>query len=180
MRLVFNEKKAIQVASFFLEQANNTLNYMKLLKFMYLTERTSLSKFRRPVTYDVYYSLDYGPILSETLDLIKGEKISIWHDYISLPQNYTVNLIKPNDFRELSNNEKKIIEKIFSKFNFMDPFEISAYTHIFPEWQNPKGSHILIEIKDILAAEKKSQEYIDDVIDELENRKSLDELIFSV
>jgi hypothetical protein len=43
---------------------------MKLIKSLYLADRTALIRLFRPVTFDSYCSLPYGPNLSRTLNLI--------------------------------------------------------------------------------------------------------------
>ncbi|MCP9629227.1 Panacea domain-containing protein [Rhodopseudomonas palustris] len=44
------------------------------VKFLYLADREHLARFGRPITYDNYYALWYGPVASKALDLIEGDK----------------------------------------------------------------------------------------------------------
>ena len=73
----FREEKATALASFFLEKAGGELEYLKLLKLMYLVERESLRVLSASVTGDVFYSMKHGPVMSATFDLgsIGSEKI---------------------------------------------------------------------------------------------------------
>ena len=48
----FNEAKAVQIAGFFLRLAGGEMNYMKLIKLMYLVDRTALAEWGRSLTYD--------------------------------------------------------------------------------------------------------------------------------
>ena len=57
MNLAFNEKKATQAAAIFLRLAGNELNYMVLIKYLYLVDRKALSEWGRPITNDRYYSM---------------------------------------------------------------------------------------------------------------------------
>src|ERR1022692_1541243 len=43
------------------------MNYMLLIKLLYLLDRRALSLWGRPVTGDDYFSMKYGPVLSEVL-----------------------------------------------------------------------------------------------------------------
>ena len=70
MRLRFDEKKATQAASGFLVLSGGKLNYLKLIKLLYLLDRATLLAWGRTVTGDHYYSMKHGPVLSEVLDLI--------------------------------------------------------------------------------------------------------------
>src|SRR5690349_1605434 len=44
------------------------------VKFFYLADREHLARYGRPITYDNYYALWYGPVASKALDLIEGDK----------------------------------------------------------------------------------------------------------
>jgi uncharacterized phage-associated protein len=64
----FSEKKAAQVAAFFLYRAGGQLEILKLMKLMYLAERGSYEKFGEPMIGDKLVSMDNGPVLSITLN----------------------------------------------------------------------------------------------------------------
>ncbi len=97
------------------------MSYMKLLKLLYLVDREALLRWGRPVSTDRYVSMDRGPVLSKTLDLInEGAEDNIgriWAKYISSPLgDHEVELVQPdppND--ELSRAEEKLITEIFEK-----------------------------------------------------------------
>jgi len=174
MKQVFNERKATQVAASFIKLCGGRLNYMKLIKLMYLAERQALLKWGRPITYDSYFSLDRGPILSTTLDLIKKVRQPnsdhTWFEYISAPKDYEVTLCKdcPND--DLSEVEESLINKIFQKYKQSDEWDLVNHLHdILPEWKFPNGSSIPITYKDILIAGGKSEEEIESIEEEISN-----------
>src|SRR5690242_6025860 len=96
MMMRFNEKKATQAAAQFLRLANGRMNYMKLIKLLYIADREALLRWGRPITTDVYFSMKHGPVLSEVLDLISegpdpffGE--TFWSRHIS-KEDYDVSL----------------------------------------------------------------------------------------
>ena len=74
MRLPFNEKKATQAAAYLLRLRGGRMSYMKLIKLLYLADRISLNRRGRPITTDRYVSMDRGPVLSRTLNLITEER----------------------------------------------------------------------------------------------------------
>lgn len=47
----FNEKKAIQIAAVFVKRVG-VINYVKLIKLMYLSDRKALLNWERPITGD--------------------------------------------------------------------------------------------------------------------------------
>jgi hypothetical protein len=113
----FNEKKTTQAATRFLSLAGGRMNYMLLIKLLYLLDRRALGQWGRPVTGDDYFSMKYGPVLSEVLDLITDmpdpEGASYWAKHVSDPVHYVVELIVDPGDDELSEAEEKAIEATF-------------------------------------------------------------------
>ena len=96
-RMRFNEKKATQAAARFLRHSNGRMNYMKLIKLLYIADRDALTRWGRPITTDSYFSLKHGPVLSQVLDLITEEPNPLacrtfWSEHISDPEHYSVSL----------------------------------------------------------------------------------------
>ena len=72
MALIFNEKKATQAAARFLKLSGGTMNYMILIKDLYLLDRTALLNWGRLVTCDDIYEMKFGPVLSQIHDLMQA------------------------------------------------------------------------------------------------------------
>jgi len=49
------------------------MSYLKLIKLLYIIDREALLRWGRPLTGDRYVSMDHGPVLSQTLNLITEE-----------------------------------------------------------------------------------------------------------
>ena len=173
MRLRFNEAKVTQAAGLFLKKRGGKMSYMKLLKLLYLTDREALVRWGRPVTTDVYVSMDHGPVLSKTLDIINEGPDSIegriWAQYISAASNYEVSLLEDTPTTELSRAEEKLIDEIFCKFGAYSRWQIRDYVHTLPEWTDPHGSAVPIRYSDILVAAKKTEEEVESILEELRN-----------
>jgi len=174
MKPVYNERKATQVAASFIKLCGGKLNYMKLIKLMYLAEREALLNWGRPITYDSYFSLKHGPILSTTLDLINEGKQPdleyIWFKYISAPNDYEVILYEDCPCDDLSEAEESLINLIFQKYGHFGKWELVDLLHsVLPEWKNPNGSSIPITYRDILIAGGKSEEEIKFIEEEISN-----------
>jgi uncharacterized phage-associated protein len=45
------------------------------VKFFYLADREHLARHGRPITFDAYYALSYGPVASKTLDIIHKNSV---------------------------------------------------------------------------------------------------------
>ena len=59
--MAFREDKATALAAAFLERAGGELEYLKLLKLMYLAERESLRVLGSSLMEDTFVSMKHGP-----------------------------------------------------------------------------------------------------------------------
>lgn len=182
MRLPFNETKATQAAAHLLALRGGRMSYLKLIKLLYLADRTALLRWGRPITTDRYVSLDRGPVLSRVLDLATdgdepGEP-SIWADHIGEPANYEVALKSDPGRDELSEAELAVLNEIFQAHGAKSRWELVDLTHTLPEWKNPQGSAIPISVRDILKAGGKTEIEIAAIEDEIEG-VALAEAVFT-
>ncbi|SRR6266404_1094115 len=174
----FDETKTTQAAARFLRLAGGELNYMLLIKLLYMLDREALLRWGRPVSFDSFYSMYLGPMLSTVHDLITEPPIpqeeNLWNNVISSPDNYSVKLLKDIGTENLSEDEDELIDQLFAKFGEPyknKPFELVELLHKnLPEWKKvEKGERLPLAIKDILLAGKKSAEDIRAIEDELES-----------
>ena len=52
------------------------MEYIKLIKLMYLVDRAALNERGWPISTDVYVSMAHGPVLSRTYDLIREHSVN--------------------------------------------------------------------------------------------------------
>jgi uncharacterized phage-associated protein len=152
----FREDKTTQAAAQFLKLHRGKLNHMKLIKLLYLTDREALIRWGRPVTFDWYVSMDHGPVLSFTLNLINTQPIpgepTYWHKFISERKNHEVRLVHDAPSDELSRAEIQLMGEINAQFGKMNQWQLVEHVHTLPEWHDPEGSALPIEVEDILRA----------------------------
>ena len=155
MRRNYCEEKTTQAACYLLRAHEGSMSYMKLIKLLYLADRSALLRYGRPITYDNYYSLDRGPILSRTLGLITEGPMNgvgdYWDRFISKPMGYKV-FISGNDcpLDDLSEAECEILHRVYSKLGHMNKWHLVDYLHAnLPEWEDPHGSSLPITWDDI-------------------------------
>jgi len=172
MVLRFNERRATEAAAKFLKLRGGRMSYLKLIKLLYLLDREALLGWGRPVTTDRYVSMDNGPVVSRIYGLIREEPAPgtdpVWRQFISAPSNYEVSLTAEPETEELSPVEESLIEDIFAKYGKLSRWNLVDLSHDLAEWQDPKGSAIPIEYRDILRAGKKTESEIAAVESELE------------
>ncbi len=172
MPVSYREDRATQAASRLIQLHGGSINVMKLIKLLYYLDRTALIRWGRPVTFDFYFSLNHGPILSVTLDNINAEPgpygPEYWSQYIGERHNHDVALLKPAPVDQLSRAEERLIEEIFETYGHMNQWQLSELSHRLPEWKHPEGSNRPIAIEDILRGENFSDEEVTDILDGLE------------
>jgi len=155
---MFEIEIAGQIAAWFLHKERGPMPHLKLMKLLYIVERTSIQKNGYPILGDKLFSMDHGPVLSITLNYMKGEFVSPdngWDKWVSPVQDHEVSLAReynPKDLDFLSEATLEILAEVWDNFGYMDQWEIRDHTHGFPEWQDPSGSSQKITYKELLDA----------------------------
>jgi uncharacterized phage-associated protein len=171
MPITYREDKATQASARLLQLAGGRLNHMKLVKLLYLADRKALLQFGRPITFDWYVSMPHGPVLSFTLDKINDSpapnETSYWHRFISERRDHQVTLLGPAPRDQLSPAEEQLLDAVWQEFGTMNQWELRDYSHSLPEWRDPKGSSLPIQISDILLGEGFSEDEAREVLDTL-------------
>ena len=162
-KLNFNEAKATQVAALLIQhRGSNRMKFLKLIKLMYLVDREALTRWGRPVTTDHHVSMDKGPVLSNVYRLINEEPYpgEYWSQFIARSNDYDVELVRLPGDDELSAAEEGLIAEVFETNGHKNRWQLVEELHSVPEWRDPHGSMIAIELRDILSAVGRNEEDI--------------------
>lgn len=176
----FNEQKATEAATLLLHMHGGSSDYWWIIKMLYLIDREAFKRWERPITYDFYESLRYGPVLMTVYNIIvKNFPSTFWKRYIvTRGKDKMVQLNgSPARIRKLSRAEVGLINELFEEFGGLGGDELVDYTHTLPEWRDPHGSRIPIELPDLLKVLNYSQEDIKRISSELKAEESLDMLL---
>ena len=168
MQFVFEEQKTAQAAAYLMSLRDGQMPYMKLIKLLYLADRQSIVETGYPITGDLLISMDRGPVLSNVLDFIHYGTSDAWKQYISGPRDFDVHLIAAPDTTALSEYEVDLLKEVDAKYGHFDQWQIVKYVHTLPEWEDPHGSSILIDVRVILREAGKSDEEIRQVASQVE------------
>lgn len=164
MSSLFDERKAAQVAAYFLIRAAKkgaNITLLKLMKLMYLAERLSYERFCFPIIGDALVSMPHGPVLSRTLDLMNFGSLKEngeWDSLVAEKAGRDMSLnghdnLTIDDLRELSESDIEVLDSIWEKFGRMSAIQLREYTHNSdncPEWQDPDGSSVPIQLDTLL------------------------------
>lgn len=166
----FNQRKATEATAYLLSKTSDNREYLLLiLKLLYIAERRALQQWGRLITWDHFVSMDHGPVLSQTYNLISGseKRSEIWDRFISDKSDHKISLREMPEIEELSRAELKLLDSVYCEFGAMDRWDLVELTHSFPEWKNPFGSAFPIHLDEILRAENTSPERINQISEEL-------------
>lgn len=180
------KEKVLQLIWLFAEKLGGSISDVKLMKLLYFTDRLSLITSGHPISYDDYFSLNRGPILSKTKNLIDTYSDP---DYKYLfnpselsksPKGYPVKNITSKsiavDFDYLSEIDIQIASNVFDAIGSLDDDEIVNYSHrkdICPEWTWPDGSSIPINIANIFSSIGLTEEEIAVQVEEVNYHKKI-------
>ena len=180
----FREDKATQAARLLIQKEGGVINYMKLIKLMYVADRKRILEKGRSITFDTYFSLDNGPVPSRIYELITcgtdPRVTSTWHQYISVPSNYEVGFKGEScPLNALSESEIDTLNQVYDELGHLDQWELRDWSHEnLDEWtsddscrnrsRNPEGSSIPIRYHDILIRGGKTEREADEIEKELE------------
>lgn len=155
---MLNEEKAAQVAHYFACMSGRQINVLKLMKLMYLSDRSFIQQFGRSITKDHFVSMNNGPVLSGTLDLMNGARLDqkVWNSLLSDKANHNISSTHysyEDHVGALSKAELKVMASVWDEFGEMNQWQLVEYTHKHcSEWEDPSGSAKPIHFSSVLKA----------------------------
>src|SRR6266481_6666490 len=99
--------KAIQAIGVLLRYDGvRRMNYMRLLKLLYIADREALKETGRPITGGPVAAMERGPVLEEVYDLIRGQhrEMPLWSQFFRKERYDLIELAEP-DVGQLSKYE---------------------------------------------------------------------------
>ncbi|EJC4648102.1 SocA family protein [Salmonella enterica] len=154
------------MAAYLLSKSGKEMAFVKLMKLLYLSDRKSLENYGYSISGDRFYSMNLGPVLSQTYSLERDGSESTnkgWDSWIMDLADHKVALRRRvngiEEFDELSRADIMSMDTVFQKYGHWEAFSLCWETHrICKEWQDPHGSSIPIPVKDIFIALGKDEE----------------------
>lgn len=180
-----NIEKLIQACNYLMRKYEYTLNYTKLIKLLYLSDKESLKSTNQTITGDTYVSMDNGPVLSFLYNLIKNkcsnEAQTLWNSRFMRNDFDLIAITEKIPDSELSGFEKGILDDINDKFKDFNFGKMIDYVHDnCPEWKDPKGTAIPIDTKEILRSIGKTEDEINWIIEDQESFNAEDAVFQSL
>ena len=136
-----------------LSKYKGILNYTKLIKLLYLSDRKSFELTGYSISGDAYVSMKNGPVLSLLYDLIRNNcnETSLQYYWNSKFTTDGYDIHQVCDYiplGELSKNDIEIMDLIDKQFHYNDFRQMIDFVHKnCPEWQMTFSSIPLSKIK---------------------------------
>lgn len=152
----FKYEKTLQAVAYLLRrEPSRQMNYMRLIKVLYMADRESIMASREPITGDSVVAMKRGPVLSHLLDLVKGHDIRSpqWTTCVQR-EGYVVRLVSDPGNGALSEHDMVVLDKVAEQFQDHDEWDMVEHTHRLAEVKkrNPGNSMEAIPLADILEA----------------------------
>lgn len=136
----FHYKKAVQALNYFACLKGGSLNKMKGLKLIWLSDRFHLRKYGRTITGDSYYALKFGPVASKTKDILDnsyymGAQELEYSNQFLTKDNYEYASLNPPLLKVFSKTDMEAFDSVLNAFGDLNEFQLSELSHNFPEWK---------------------------------------------
>lgn len=175
---VFNVKKMVQIVNHMLKKNNNEMNYIKLLRLLYIADYLCVSKYGFTITEDDYLYLDNGPVLCNLYDFIQGSKNrlrqgqSVWDIYfIRSGDNLQVTSASSTITDDLlTDAEIDILDQIYEKYKLYDCEYIMDHVindnTLFPTCEKSHSVAIPLSKFEMMNTAGLTEEQIKDIFEE--------------
>jgi uncharacterized phage-associated protein len=174
----FDFEKSLQAAGCLLELHGDRMEYVRLLKLLYIADREMMAEAGAPITGDRAVAMDHGPVLSHVYDLVKGKaaRAGEWAHSIRTVHHW-VALQQPTGRGKLNKAEIEKLQEVTERYQDDSEWDICAKTHQFPEWKKHfvPNTSTPIPWGDALEAQGKA-----DMIEAVENQERLERYLDTV
>jgi uncharacterized phage-associated protein len=136
MHFRFDFEKSLQAAGCLLELHGDHMEYVRLLKLLYIADREMVAEAGAPITGDRAIAMDHGPVLSHVYDLVKGKatRAGEWAHSIQTIHRW-VALQHPTGRGKLNKAEVEKLQEVTERYQDDSEWDICGKTHQFPEWK---------------------------------------------
>ncbi len=176
----FQFEKSLQAAAFLLELEGGSMDYIRLLKLLYIAERESLAQEAAPITGDICKAIRFGPVLSTVYEIIMDRhwRSAEWEGFIKL-KGYSVHVVADPGRANLSACVIDKLQEVSRRYRDMNNWDLVEATHKFPEWikNYPEGRPGVIPVEDILEAMQAEAGTLEVIREEEAIRRQMEQII---
>lgn len=180
MSLKFQPKydKIVELLLYLAHKRPNADHY-QAVKFLYLADKEHLNRYGRPITFEKYAAMPYGPVASNAYDLLKNPKKNFAKFNITelpferLELDRMVFIGKPLrsvDHDVFSKTDLAVFNEIITKYgtcSFKDLYDLThehfAYRHAWDHIRSPEKKSVVMRYEDMLDEFPEKQSYLEEI-----------------
>lgn len=159
-----NERKVTDAVARLIEKSGADVDYLRVMKLVYLSDRAAIAKRGSPIVGGHYYSMRKGPTVGEVMDCVHHRSAPRWKEFISARKGNALNLLARPSYSSLSAPEIEILDAVVAEHFSRSTDDLVVWCHEnCPEYVEVFWGRKPIEIESILRAEKKSPGHIEKI-----------------
>jgi hypothetical protein len=172
-------KKSTQAVARLIETSGGPIDYLRIVKLIYLADRTSIITRGVPIAGGQYNSMEKGPTISEIMHFVGDRSAPDWKRTISPRHGNELRLLSTPDYGALSTSELEILDKTVQCHLGKTTEELVEWCHKHcPEYQSvARGQKRPIAVESILKAARKTAKQIQKIVKEATEVAEMDKLL---
>lgn len=161
----FDPERSIEALLYLATHAKEPTK-MSLLKLLYFADKTSLEKYARFITGDIYYAMQHGPVASHIYNWMKSDSETTSTLGFRVEGNKIIPL-RPADEKKLSLSDIECLDIILMLYGHYPSWMIREISHQDAAWaknwakQTRDNNSIPIPLEDILATLDEGEELLE-------------------
>lgn len=174
-----NGKKATDAVARIIRQSGHGVDYLRIVKLIYLADRKSLSKRGIPIVGGHCFSMRKGPVNGDVMNFVNQRNAPGWKKVISPRKGNTLSVISEPDYDSLSESELQMLDEVVGEHSAKTTEELVEWCHENCEEYEKVGvtERKPISVEAILQAEGKTKARIACVVREGSSLAKLDQLL---
>ncbi len=129
------DKKSVQAINYFArKEENHSINRLKLMKLLWLSDRLHLLRYGRLILDDKYVAMPHGPVPSNTLNISKNKNAQYISEFLKT-ERYHLESVADSRIGLFSGSEIEVMDEIWVNFGQLTNFQLRDLSHFYPEWK---------------------------------------------
>ena len=142
----FDFEKTLAALAYFAEHDLPALDTYKVGKLLFLADKYHLVRYARPITGDLYWAMDYGPVPSDTYNILKyfvsddleNDNVQLLATTLDLDRQYKHPRLQAKggfNFDVLSKSDLMALQRTITVYGQKTFEELNALTHEMPAYR---------------------------------------------
>ncbi len=104
--------------------------FMRVLKLLYLADKTSLESWGRFIFGDTYYAMKHGPVPTNAYDIMKDARDEdAYHSDFEVSGGYTIQPNRKANIEKLSESDTECLDQVIASYGRLPVWQLRDITH---------------------------------------------------